>query len=252
MLPEPGGATGPGEASARESGRPIRVLIVDDHTLLREGLHDILEAEEDITVVGEAKNGSEALHYVTSAGPDIVLLDVGIPGDAVTSTVAAIRAASPQTDILILSVYDEAAVIRELLAMGVRGYLLKSVTRQDFLAAVRGVRGDRQKVILYVSKQSLQQVNGPATMLSRREREVLSMVAEALSNAQIARKLSIAESTVKRHLRNIFAKLDAVSRIDAVNKAAAAQLFPARGRDVTYRGGDSPPQSPAPTDVKPR
>lgn len=215
--------------------QPIRLLIVDDHTLLREGLRDILEAEDDITVVGEAGNGREALRCVVAEHPDVVVLDVGIPGDDVTATVPAIRRASPGTDILILSIYDDAAMVRGLLALGVRGYLLKSVTRQDFITAVRGVRRDRQMVVLSISQQSLQQVSGPGTMLSRREREIVAMVADAMSNSQIARRLSIAEGTVKRHLRNIFAKLGAVSRIDAVNKAVDTQQLP-----PMRRGGDFP------------
>jgi DNA-binding NarL/FixJ family response regulator len=231
----PAAATGLTPAVAHQPGpvRPIRVLIVDDHTLLREGLRDILEAEEDITVVGEAGNGREALRCVMADHPDVVVLDVGIPGDDVTVTVSAIRRASPGADILILSIYDDAAVVRELLSMGVRGYLLKSVTRQDFLTAVRGVRRDPQMVVLSISRQTLQQVNGAGTLLSQREREIMAMVADAMSNSQIARRLSIAEGTVKRHLRNIFAKLGAVSRIDAVNKAIITQELP-----PLRRGGD--------------
>jgi DNA-binding NarL/FixJ family response regulator len=208
----------------------VRVLIVDDHTLLRDGLRNILEAEDDIAVVGEAGNGREALEWVASARPDVVVLDVGIPGDSVTRTVAEIQRASRGTDILILSTYDDPPVVRELLAMGVRGYLLKSVTRQDFVTAVRGVRRDPHRVVLSISHQSLQQVNGATTVLSPREREIMALVAAAMSNAQIAHRLAITEGTVKRHLRNIFTKLGAVSRIDAVNKATAAQQLPSRIR----------------------
>ncbi|OLB79489.1 MAG: DNA-binding response regulator [Actinobacteria bacterium 13_2_20CM_2_71_6] len=209
--------------------RPIRVLIVDDHALLRDGLRGILEAENDIVVVGEAGNSEQAVAYVAATTPDIVVLDVDIPGDKVTATLTRIQLRSARTKAIILSIYDEPMVVQELLAMGVRGYLLKSVNRQDFVAAIRGVYQDDQRVVLSISQQSLQQVNGArVNLLSDREREVIMLVAGAMSNAQIATRLRITEGTVKRHLRNIFTKLGAVSRIDAVNKAAAAHQLPSR------------------------
>jgi DNA-binding NarL/FixJ family response regulator len=210
-------------------GNPIRVLIVDDHALLRDGLRGILEAEDDIVVVGEAGNSEQAVAYVAATRPDIVILDVDIPGDKVSATLTRIQHKSAGTKAIILSIYDEPMVVQELLAMGVRGYLLKSVNRLDFVAAIRGVYHDDQRVVLSISQQSLQQVNGArVNLLSYREREVIMLVAGAMSNAQIAHRLRITEGTVKRHLRNIFTKLGAVSRIDAVNKAAAAHQLPSR------------------------
>jgi DNA-binding NarL/FixJ family response regulator len=208
---------------------PIRVLVVDDHALLRDGLRGILEAEDDIVVVGEAGNSEQAVAYVAATRPDVVILDVDIPGDKVTATLTRIQRQSADTKVIILSIYDEPMTVQELLAMGVRGYLLKSVNRQDFVAAVRSVFQDSERVVLSISQQSLRQVNGAGlNLLSDREREVIILVAGALSNAQIAHRLSITEGTVKRHLRNIFTKLGAVSRIDAVNKAAAAHQLPNR------------------------
>ncbi len=213
------------------SGDAISVVLVDDHTLLRDGLRDILQIEPDIVVVGEAGHSRQALELVEARRPDLVVLDVGIPGDSVTHTVGEIHRLSPHTSVLILSVYDDPVVVRSLLDLGVRGYLLKSVGRHDFVAAVRGVHHDPDRVVLSISQQSLRQVNGSgAGVLSVREREVMMLVAAALSNTQIASRLDITEGTVKRHLRNVFTKLGAVSRIDAVNKAVAMQLLPSRMR----------------------
>jgi DNA-binding NarL/FixJ family response regulator len=219
-----------------DEDRRTRVLLVDDHALLRDGLREILRMEDSVVVVGEAANGQQALAAVTALYPDVVVLDVEMPGDDVTTTVNRILRAAPYTRILVLSVYDDATVVKELLALGIRGYLLKSINRHDFLAAVLGVHHDDERVVLSISRESLRRVNGGVQngLLSQREREIMNLVAGAMSNAQIAHRLAITEGTVKRHLRNIFSKLGAVSRIDAVNKAVADQQLPAvvgpRGR----------------------
>jgi DNA-binding NarL/FixJ family response regulator len=122
--------------------------------------------------------------------------------------------------------YDGPRLLRGLLAAGVRGYLLKSVHRQELVTAIRGAHRDTGRVVLNVSLESLARARDPAAdPLSAREREVLELTAQAFSNAQIAAGIGITEATVKRHLRNIFGKLGAVSRIDAVNKAAAASYI---------------------------
>lgn len=210
-------------------GPVTRVMLVDDHAILRDGLREILEAEPDLRVVAEASNSDQAVALSAAYHPDVVVLDVDIPGDSVTVTLGRILAATPRASVLILSVYDEPHTVRQLLDRGIRGYLLKSVNRHDFVAAVRGVHRDPERIVLSISRDSLRQVNGGSPgLLSEREREVMALVAGAMSNAQIARRLNITEGTVKRHLRNIFTKLGAVSRIDAVNKAADMQQLPGR------------------------
>jgi DNA-binding NarL/FixJ family response regulator len=207
------------------------ILIVDDHALLREGLREILQTQDDMRVVSEAADSATAIALAEREQPDIVLLDVEIPGGAATSTVSQIRSRSPGSDVIILSMYEGPQLVQALLTAGIRGYLLKSVHWQELVAAIRAVRADRQRVVLGVSRESLRYVRqGPASVLSDREREVLALVAEALSNGQIASRLSLTEATVKRHLRNIFVKLGAVSRIDAVNKAAELGLLAIRAR----------------------
>jgi DNA-binding NarL/FixJ family response regulator len=204
----------------------ITIVIVDDHAILREGLRELLEAQEDLVVAGEAGDSASAVALIADRRPDVVLLDVEIPGDDVTTTVSRIRSLSPRSKVIILSMYDGPLLLRGLLAAGVRGYLLKSVRRQELVAAIRGAHRDAGRVVLDVSRESLARAQDPASdPLSARERQVLELTARALSNAQIATRLGLTEATVKRHLRNIFGKLGAVSRIDAVNKAAAASLI---------------------------
>lgn len=213
------------------------IVLVDDHALVREGLSGILETQDDMLVVGEAGDSAAAVALAASKHPDIVLLDIEIPGGEVTATVSQIRDCSPGSRVIILSMYEGPQLVQALLAAGIRGYLLKSVHWQELVAAIRAVDADCNRVVLGVSQESLRHVRqGPDTgMLSARELEILTLVGQALSNSQIASRLSVTEATVKRHLRNIFVKLGAVSRIDAVNKAAELQAHPlaARGRVLT-------------------
>ncbi|WP_157251788.1 response regulator transcription factor [Nonomuraea typhae] len=210
----------------------ISVGIVDDHALFREGLREILESGGEIGIVGEAGDSAGAVAMVGRARPDVLLLDVEIPGEEVTETVAKVRSISPGTQIIILSMYDGPQLLTRLLSAGIRGYLLKSVHRHELIAAVKSVHEDPSRVVLAVSRHSLAHVESgpPAGGLSEKELEVLQLAAQALSNAQIARRLGLAEATVKRHMRNIFVKLNAVSRIDAVNKAVAASLIAPQSR----------------------
>jgi DNA-binding NarL/FixJ family response regulator len=214
----------------------ITILIVDDHALVREGLREMLELQEDMTVVGEAGDSASATALVAEKRPNVVLLDVEIPGEEVTTTVSRIRSLSPGSKVIILSMYDGPQLLRSLLAAGVRGYLLKSAHRQELVTAIRSAHADDGRIVLAVSRESLAQAQEPSSgVLSAREREVLELTAQALSNTQIASRLHLTEATVKRHLRNIFVKLGAVSRIDAVNKAAAASLITVKDRPPAPR-----------------
>jgi DNA-binding NarL/FixJ family response regulator len=204
----------------------ITVVLIDDHVLMREGLREILETSSDIVVVGEAGDSVTGVHLIGELKPQVLLLDVEIPGGDVTDTVSKVREISPQTEIIILSMYDGPNLVQRLLGMGIRGYLLKSVTRQELVSAVRNAVVDDGRVILSVSRRSFAQMPAQTIgALSPRELDVLELAAQALSNAQIATRLYLTEATIKRHLSNIFAKLGAVSRIDAVNKAVAASLI---------------------------
>jgi DNA-binding NarL/FixJ family response regulator len=201
----------------------ITILIVDDHTLVREGLREILQTQADLRVIGEAADSATTIALAEKERPDIVLLDIEIPGGDVTVTVREIRDRSPGSRVIILSMHEGPQLVRALLGAGIRGYLLKSVHWEELVVAIRAVHSDSNRVILGVSQESLRHVTWepPQELLSAREREVLDLVAEAYSNSQIASRLRLTEATVKRHLANIFSKLGAVSRLDAVNKAAA-------------------------------
>lgn len=203
----------------------IRVALADDHALLREGLRQILTAQDDIVVVGEAGDSASALAVVAGEKPDVVLLDVEMPGEDVTITVRKMKAASPGTEVIILSMYDRHHLVQSLLALGIKGYLLKSVAGEQVVAAIRSATAEDGNIVLSISAQSLSAAADFDDVLSERERAVLQLAASAMSNIQIASRLSLTEATVKRHLHNIFTKLDAVSRIDAVNKAVARSLI---------------------------
>ncbi|GAA3343122.1 response regulator transcription factor [Amorphoplanes nipponensis] len=210
----------------------IRIVLVDDHALVRQGVRELLETEPDLKVIGEAGDSETAVGLVSDLRPDVVLLDVEIIGDDVTTTVERMRTLAPQSQILILSMYDGPQLLRRLLALNIRGYLLKSAGRAELVAAVRAACSGDDRIILGVSRRSLAAVHAPreTASLSAREREVLELTAMALTNAQIAARLYVTEATVKRHLSNVFAKLGALSRIDAVKKAIEMRIIqPPRG-----------------------
>ncbi|WP_433382434.1 LuxR C-terminal-related transcriptional regulator [Streptosporangium sp. CA-115845] len=166
------------------------------------------------------------MELVSQKRPDVLLLDVEIPGDGVAHTVSRARTISPATQIIILSMYDGPHLLRQLLSAGIRGYLLKTVHRYELVAAIRSVHYEPDRLILVVSPESLAHMERARTeVLTSKEREVLELVAQAFSNRQIASRLNTTEATVKRHLRNIFVKLGAASRIDAVNRAIDASLI---------------------------
>ncbi|WP_405393288.1 response regulator [Microbispora hainanensis] len=201
---------------------PIRIVVADDHTLLREALCELLRAQHDFRVVGQAGDARTVVSAAAATRPDIVLLDIEMPGHPPTYTLKQIAHVSPHSTVVVLTVHDDPHLVHEMLSAGARGYLHKGVSWQDLTSALRGVHRNSYRVI--VSSRPPRAVGEPprTALLTEREEEVLALVAHALSNRQIAVQLSITEGTVKRHLRNIFGKLGAVSRLDAVNRAKVA------------------------------
>lgn len=215
------------ESAMTTPARPITVVLIDDHDLVREGVKGVIEADPKIVVVGEAGDSAAAISVVTDKRPDVVLLDVEIPGDDVTTTVRRIHEVSPRSQVIILSMYDGPHLLRNLLEAGVQGYLLKTVSGEELRSAIRGTMAMDGRVRLLVSSASLTTVQSGTDLVrvSERERQVLQLAAEAYSNVQIGHRLGLTEATIKRHLSNIYTKLGAVSRIDAVNKAIASSLI---------------------------
>ncbi|MER7671038.1 response regulator transcription factor [Kitasatospora sp. NPDC096128] len=206
----------------------IRILVADDHTILRQALCDSLRSEPDLEIVAEAGDGQYAVELAVQHQPDIALLDVEMPGQKTLTTVTQLRERCPDTSTVILTMHDSPGLVQEFLELGISGFLHKSATRATLISAIRAACSADQQVTMSVSRKSLkvsrQKPTGPGA-LSNREIEVLNHVAAARSNRQTAASMGIAEGTVKRHMRNIFEKLDAVSRIDAVNKAMAASVI---------------------------
>lgn len=216
------------ERDSTRCANPISIVIVDDHTLFREGLREILSAECDLEVVGQAGDGEEGLAVLRRRRPDVLLLDVEMPRHQVKRTVPQFLRMSPDTRIIVLTMYDNPQLANELIKLGARAYLVKSASRAELVSVIRGVCSDERRVVMSMSWQGFRHFGeDQPSPLTRRQTEILGLAAQALSNAQIADRLYISESTVKRHLTRIYAQLGAVSRVDAINKARAAVLIPA-------------------------
>ncbi|WP_117212012.1 response regulator transcription factor [Allorhizocola rhizosphaerae] len=209
----------------------IRVAIADDHTLFRSALRELVLSHDGFEVVGEAASGGETVELVAGCAPDVLVLDVQMPGPGAAAVIGRVREGSPHLPIVVLTMHDDAAVMRELFEAGASAFLTKAVLSDGLVAALRSVCRDPDTVLLSVSRHTLRRFSGGApapavqTVLTAREREILRHVGSALSNAQIASRLHVTQATVKRHLTNVYAKLDAVSRVDAIRKATAAGLI---------------------------
>jgi DNA-binding NarL/FixJ family response regulator len=204
----------------------IKVLLVDDHALFREGVAEIFDAEEGMEVVGVAANGKEAVELTAEVKPDVVLLDVEMPVMGAEQAIRQILCTSPSSKILVLTMYDEPRLVRKLLMLGAHGYLVKNATREELVAAVRTVHRVKDRIVLSVSRSTADRLEGSEqSVLSSRELEVLLLIARAMSNSEVASRLHISEGTVKRHLTNIYAKLGVSSRADAAKKALMSGLI---------------------------
>lgn len=204
----------------------IKVLLVDDHALFREGVAEIFAAEDDMRVVGEAENGLEALALSEREKPDVILLDVEMPVMGAERAIEGILRVSPSSKVLVLTMYDEPRLVRKLLALGAHAYIVKNATREELVAAVRTLHRVEDRVVLSVSRSTAHRLEGSEKgTLSVREMEVMLLAARAMSNGQIASYLHISEGTVKRHLTNIYAKLGVSSRADAAKKALTSGLI---------------------------
>ena len=207
----------------------IRVLIADDHMVVREGLRAILEAAPDLLPVGEATDGAEAVQLVGEKTPDVVLMDLRMPGMDGIEAIRQISAQYPKVQVVILTTYDEDDYIVRGLRAGARGYLLKDSGRKVLFEAIRAAARGESLLPPEVVAKVVANLQGPqsvkAETLSKRENQVLALLAQGAPNKEIALQLSISERTVKAHVTSIFNKLGASSRAEAVAIALRSGLL---------------------------
>ncbi|BDZ58855.1 MULTISPECIES: response regulator [Barrientosiimonas] len=217
----------------------IRVLVVDDFNLYRRGISTVLELEADIEVVGEAETAEQAVRLAAEQRPDVVLMDIYLPGGSGIEACAAVKASSPLSQVLMITASDDADDLTDAVRAGATGYLLKDVGPDELVAAIRGASRHESQLSgamagrLMSSYASLLRSEPPRPeppephgALTEREREVLVLVARGLSNKGIGDELFISENTVKNHVRSILEKLELSSRVEAAMYAVRAGLVP--------------------------
>jgi len=206
----------------------IRLLLVDDHAVVRTGLRMLLEGEQDMQIVGEADSGSEALNQVSASKPDVVLMDIGLPDLSGIDATRAIKQLSPGTAVVALTIHEDEEYFFQMLDAGASGYVPKRAAPEELLTAIRAAAAG--EVYLYPSLAKLlvqdylvqaRHARSESTLdgLTDREQEVLTMLADGASNNEIAERLSISPKTVARHRENIMSKLNLHSRSELVKYA---------------------------------
>jgi NarL family two-component system response regulator LiaR len=225
------------EATAKQSGLdlldgPARVMLVDDHAVVRQGLRTFLDLQDDITVVGEAKDGVEALRVAQELEPEVVLMDLIMPRMDGIETVRRMKAMRPHTQIIVLTSFGDDQKVFAAIRAGATGFLLKDVSPQDLAAAIHAARRGEASLAPGIATKLLQEIaigaNPPAEehALTEREYAVLALIAQGRSNKQISEELSISEKTVKTHVSNILTKLHLEDRTQAAIYALKEGLVP--------------------------
>lgn len=203
----------------------IRVLVADDHPIVRNGIVALLQTAPDVEVVGEAATGLEAVDLALALTPDVVLMDLRMPGIDGDEATARILATAPTVRVLILTTYESDDSILTAIGAGASGYLLKAAPQEEILAGVRAVARGEVALAPRIAALLVQRVKSPAPALSPRETQVLRLVAAGKSNPTIAAELFVGEATVKTHLLHVFEKLDVSDRTRAVTRAMELGLL---------------------------
>jgi two-component system response regulator DevR len=228
--------TSEGNGGGTESTGPIRVFLLDDHELVRRGLHDLLSGEPDIEVVGEAGLAAEALRRIPALLPDVAILDARLPDGHGVDVCRDIRSNYPDVACLMFTSYDDDEALLAAIMAGASGYVLKQIRGTDFVDAVRRVAAGQSlldpavtRTVLARVRQSDVREQDPLGALSDQERRVLELIAEGLTNRQIGERLFLAEKTVKKYVSSLLAKLGLQRRAQAVAYAAnAVRSMPSR------------------------
>lgn len=205
---------------------PVRILLCDDHAVVRAGLLALLGSEPDIEVVGEAGTGEEAVAMAAKLRPDVVLMDLQL-GAGIDGVEATRRIATPEVHVLVLTTYDTDADITRAIEAGATGYLLKAERPEELFAAIHAAAQGRTALSAPVASRVMDRMRGTGRpTLTERERDILGQLARGLGNREIARALFISEATVKTHLGRIYAKLGVDTRAGAVAVAKEQRLLP--------------------------
>jgi NarL family two-component system response regulator LiaR len=209
--------------------KPIRVMLVDDHTMVRRGLATFLKVFDDLELAGEAESGEAAIRLCAEVLPDVILMDMVMPEmDGATAT-RAIRRKFPQVQVIALTSFKEGDLVKNALEAGAIGYLLKDVSADDLVRAIRSAHAGRATLSPEAAQSLVETSNlppAPGLDLTEREREVLTLMIEGLNNTQIAGRLTVSPSTIKSHVSNILAKLGVASRTEAVTLALRNRIVP--------------------------
>jgi two-component system NarL family response regulator len=192
----------------------ISVIIADDHPIVRMGLRALIEAQPDMVLLAESQGGAAAVEAFTTHRPDVLLVDLRMPGMSGRDVITAVRKIVPDARIIVLTSFDGDEDVFRAVQAGARGYLLKAAPPDDVIKAIRAVHAGGRLIAPDVAARLADRVNSPS--LTSREVAVLELVAKGLSNKEIAAALSLAEDTVKNHLKHVFAKLEVSDRTEAV------------------------------------
>ena len=207
--------------------QPIRIMLVDDHTMVRRGLATFLKVVDDLQLVGEAESGAAAIQLCGEILPDVILMDMVMPDmDGATAT-RAIRQQYPQVQVIVLTSFKEGDLVKNALEAGAIAYLLKDVSADDLVRAIRAAHAGRATLSPEAAQALVETANQPPVPgldLTEREREVLALMVEGLNNTQIAGRLTVSPSTIKSHVSNILSKLGVASRTEAVTLALRNRL----------------------------